>query len=769
MKILTRLLPGLSLGRFMILMASILALFTPMLLKADGLIIIHDPPHHVPGHFTFAPLEVSYHRVDVQIKDLVAVTSIDQEFYNPNKSRLEGTYLFPLPEGAHIDKFAMDIDGKMMEAELLAADKAKALYEEIVRKQRDPALLEYAGRGAFKVRIFPIEPNSRKRIKIAYTQLLKSDGGLTEYVYPLNTEKFSSVPVKDVSVRLSIDGKEPLKNVYCPSHKTDLRREGEFKAVLGYEDRNVRPDTDFKVIFSRRNNPLGINLLTSRRSGEDGYFMLLASPGFVSPKGTEARKDICFVLDSSGSMAGDKLEQAKKSLRFCLANLNPGDRFEIIRFSTEAEALFKGLQTADKEHIAAANSFVDQIKPIGGTAIGEALAMALANKKDAVSDERPYVVIFLTDGLPTIGETREDPIIEQLKKASQGTRIFPFGIGSDVNTHLLDRIASETRAASQYVLQKEDLEVKLSNFYTKIKEPVFCKLNLEFSNPSIRVTKLYPNPLPDLFNGDMLVLFGRYSGSGDAEARISGVFSGENRQFCGKLDFPESNPENSFIPQLWATRRVGWLLDEIRMHGESAEVKDEVTKLAREFGIVTPYTAYLILEDERRRDVPLAFRNFQEMERDGRVVAQSKARMESVYKESAAPEARSGDIAVTNAMSMQGLKDNSSFAADKSAVQYELKKSGAPLEDMKGYRASQTRNYAQQARVLNGRAFYQNGNIWVDSTAQSQKNIKQQKIVFNSDEYFELIRKNPSASPWFSLGNELDLIIGDTLYQIRES
>src|SRR6266550_4978355 len=180
--------------------AALVLLCLARTLLADGLIIVENPEHKVPGHFPFAPMEVNYHHVDVAIDDAVAVTSVDQEFYNPSAARTEGTYLFPLPRGAHIDKFSMDINGHQAEAELLSADKARAIYEDIVRKTRDPALLEYVGQDAFKVRIFPIEPNSTKHIKIRYTQVLKEDAGLVEYSYPLNTEKFSSKLIGDVSV-----------------------------------------------------------------------------------------------------------------------------------------------------------------------------------------------------------------------------------------------------------------------------------------------------------------------------------------------------------------------------------------------------------------------------------------------------------------------------------------------------------------------------------------------------------------------------------------
>jgi Ca-activated chloride channel family protein len=456
------------------LLSALVCLFIlPVFAVADGFIVINPGPTPIPvprGHFPFAPLEVTYHRVNVDINDQVAVTSVDEEFFNPNGQQLEGTYLFPLPPGAHIDKFSMDINGTMQEAELLPADKARAIYEEIVRKYRDPALLEYAGRDAFKVRIFPIEPRKGKRIKITYTQLLKSDSGLTEYTYPLNTETFSARPVRDVSVKINLACNQPLKSVYSPSHNVEIKRDGDKKAVIGFEDKNVRPDTDFKLIYSKTASPIGIDLLTYRNSPDDGYFLLLASPGTNVKAENIQPKDICLVLDTSGSMAengGKKMEQAKKALAFCLANLNDKDRFEIIRFSTEAEPFFNELEPADKAHIDKAQVFVSGLKPTGGTAINDAMMQAMTlGQKRSDADKRPYVVVFLTDGQPTIGETGEDAILANVKAAPGGgnTRIFTFGIGTDINTHLLDRISMETHAASQYVLPDEDLEIKLSNF-----------------------------------------------------------------------------------------------------------------------------------------------------------------------------------------------------------------------------------------------------------------------------------------------------------------
>ncbi|HEY8667885.1 MAG TPA: VIT domain-containing protein [Tepidisphaeraceae bacterium] len=788
MKILNRLAAGFAATLFVLLFAAFC--------RADGFIVIHDVPQPVPNHFVFAPLEVTYHRVSVEINDQVATTFVDEEFFNPNNARLEGTYMFPLPEGAHIDKFSMDMNGKMMDAELLSADKARAIYEDFVRRYKDPALLEYIGRDAFKVRIFPIEPNSRKHVKLQYTQLLKSDSGLVEYTYPLNTEKFSSKPLQDVSVKVSIDGKQPIKSVYSPSHSVDIRRDAANpnKAVIGYEDRNVRPDTDFKVIFSRSKDPIGIDLLTYRNGPDDGYFLLLASPGMDVARNAVQKKDICFVLDTSGSMAGPKLDQAKKALQFCLANLNEGDRFEIIRFSTDAEDVFGKLVDANKENIDKAQKFVADLKPIGGTAIHEALrkAQALRPVRSAPKPgdppveqigpaEHPYIIIFLTDGLPTVGVTQEDPIVQNAIKDGQSTRIFCFGIGNDVNTHLLDRIANATGALSQYVLPQEDIEVKVSDFYTKIKEPVLDHVTVSF-NGDIKTSQLYPNNIPDLFKGQMLTVFGRYSGKGPASVKITGNLNGQRKEFVTDVTFTERDTANQFIPRLWAMRRVGWLLEEIRLHGESGEVRDEVTRLARDWGIVTPYTSYLILEDETRRNVPLTMQTQREFRDDRMAHEGAKAQYDAANLEAADMMARTGEKALANASNSGGMKysENEQQAKDgimmgkgkeygagggRGGPVYQVKPSAAATQPSGGYKVAQT--YNQQARLVNGRAFYQNGQIWTDSTAQSKQNLKKQEIKFNSDEYFALLKQHPDIAQWLSLGDQVDVVVEDALVMVR--
>ena len=727
--------------------------------RGDGFIVVERPFLVRPGHFPFAPLDVASHHVEVKIDGQVAVTSIDQEFYNPNDQRQEGTYMFPVPKDAHIDKFSMEIGGKMVDAELLPADKARQIYEDIVRKMRDPALLEYAGRDLFKVRVFPIEPRSRKPIKISYTELLHSDAGTVTYSYPLSTEKFSAEPIKNLSVKVEVKSELPLASIYSPSHKLEIRRDGANRAVIGYESKDEKPDTDFQLVYNSEARDVGLSLITHKPAGEDGYFVLLAAPT-IAKETKSTPKDVVFVVDTSGSMAGAKLQQAKKALEFCVENLNGEDRFEIVRFSTEVEALFGKLVDADSEHRKRASNFIAELRPIGGTAIADALQSALKTRTEKT--ERPFVIIFLTDGLPTVGTRNPDDILAEVKKAGDA-RIFSFGIGSDVNTQLLDQIAERTRAFSQYVLANEDLEVKVSNFYTRIKEPVLTNVRLEFGG-GVRTSKLYPTQLPDLFKGDQLVLTGRYSVAGVAdpsreiEAKLTGIANGREQIFTYRVKFDDSS--NDYVARLWATRRVGFLLDEIRIHGETKELRDEATDLARRYGIVTPYTAYLIVEDEDRRRVPVTERSMQSMSAD------SSARAEVSKAWSGFKEKKDGEDAVANARSQNAFKfaDQSAasinYGAAESLRGFALNAPAAPAE------SERLTRYTQQSKFVNGRAFFQNGKQWVDTNAQNATG--RQRVQFNSEAYFDLLKNHPEAAPWMALGQNILLALDDTVYEITE-
>lgn len=750
------------------------SLFFSAPVQADGFIVvghhgrIFPPPRPrpIPPPRPIRPvspflLEVKYHRVNVDIDGQVAVTSVDQVFVNPTRHRLEGYYLFPVPVNAVIKKFSMDVNGKQVEAELLDAKKARRIYEDIVRRQRDPALLEYAGRGLFKARIFPIEPRSEKRVKITYHEVLNKDNRTVEYVYPLNTEKFSAKPLKDVSINVKLDSPETIKNIYCPTHEVDIVRKGKKRALISFEERNTKPDIDFKLYYSTDKKELGFSLLTYKpKRSEDGFFFLSLSPGHWTDSEGITQKDITFVLDVSGSMAGKKMKQAKKALLFCIENLNKGDRFEIIRFSTEAEGLFQKLAKVNDRNLDEAREFIDNLKPIGGTNIDDALSMALSMDK---RKGRPYMIVFLTDGKPTIGITDENSLVRKIKdKNRSGSRIFTFGIGNEINTHLLDKITRETRAYRTYITPKEDIEVKVSNFYTNVQSPVMTDLELDFGS-GIRVSKTYPRDLPDLFKGSSITLMGRYRGDGDAEIVLSGRVRDKKKSF--RFNLPDGfkshrdagSDKNDFIASLWAARRVGYLLDQVRLHGKDKELVDEITQLARTYGIITPYTSYLIVEDER---VNVRRRRIRRQDQTLGYVADRNAGFDEASKrEYEAIKSKSGAPSVRTSQEVQRLNKADNFkqaAAGGKRLSYRR-------------RDGKIRNVTSQVKQVQGRAIYNIGKFWVDSEVQQQgQNQKIQRIQFASEDYFKLLRKQPQSAQFLALGKNVRFVLQNNVYEIYE-
>jgi len=764
--------------------------------RAVGLIIIHDqpgvempaprlrppqPPHQPwnprPIH-RFTPLEIRSVQAEVSIRDQVAQTKITQEFYNPNPSRLEGTFILPLPKGAHLEKFKMEVNGKMTEAELLTADKARGIYEEIVRKAQDPALLEYVGRELIKVRIFPIEPHSTKRVEVSFAQVLRQDSGLIAYTLPLNTAKYSAHPIKNFSLKLDLASATPLKSIYSPSHTIELNRKSDHSAVIGLEESTVKPEKDFQLLYSTGAG-LGLNFLTYKKGADEGYFMLLAAPGVENTK--VLPKDVVFVIDTSGSMSGKKLEQAKKALQFCVQNLNPQDRFEIIRFSTEIEGLFRELRANASGSRQEAEKFIDQLKTLGGTAIHDALAKALTLRpKDST---RPFLVVFLTDGLPTVGNTSEEGILATVKGQNRGlTRVFCFGLGTDVNTRLLDRISEETSALSQYVLPEEDLEVKLSSFFAKVSDPVLANLELDFG--SIRVSKLHPARLPDLFAGQQLIALGRYQNPGRTQATLTGQAGEERKKFTYDVEFGDA-ATHDFIPRLWAAQRVGFLLDEVRLRGENAELKDEVTGLAKQYGIVTPYTSYLVTEDERMAAAgperpelstsydPLAFyrKNPELMKRYFPHLHEGSSQNLPAAPASAAQQRLmsrtgvSGDAAVAGTRYNQALKATVNEQQMRDAFGESRQ---FALTGRLGLVSEKQEAAQSQRQFVGNRAFLQLGQAWVEASVQDHAQDKVRRIEFNSQEYWDLASAHAELREIFALGAEVKFLFQGQVCEIYE-
>lgn len=621
------------------LTASMLALIALGLAPAALACRIILPPHPIPPpHRPMPPplreMEVKSHRAEIEIDGRMAKVGVSAVFHNPNPRRIEGTYWFPIGKGAAVSSFSMTVNGKTLEAELLEADKAANIYRSIVSQMKDPALLEYMGGGMLRARVFPIEPNQDVKIELAYDVRVRRDGALSRVAYPLLSAKpGGSNTLQSLVVDVTVKTPGPLKTVFTPGFKSQITRPDPNRARVTFEANKYLPEKDFEVVFSDSREKVGLDFLAYKK-GDDGYFMLFIAPDSELQAEEIAAKDIVFVIDTSGSMHGSKIKQAREALKFCVNSLSAKDAFNIVAFATDVNPFETSSVSADEANKTKALEFIDSLKARGGTAIDDALGFALKAKR---REGLLQMVVFMTDGLPTIGETDVQRILARFKDGTS-QRFFTFGVGTDVNTVLLDGVAELSRAYASYVRPGENLELALSSFYEKVASPVMT--NLELDSGKTRLTGLNPPKLPDLFKGQQLALTGRYSGKGVASMTLSGEVGGRREKFPFKADLA-SDARNSFVPRMWAVSRVAFLEEQIRLHGKSGELIDEIKRLGRQFGILTAYTSFLVVEEGLKREdlgrAREAFRGFA-LEADAATGAGAVAQsMERRSKKAATP------------------------------------------------------------------------------------------------------------------------------------
>jgi Ca-activated chloride channel family protein len=693
------------------------------------LVPVRWPQPRPPVHY--GPFTVKSMAIGVDITRQVAVTTIEQVFANPADRDQEGIYLFPVPKDASITKFSMWMNGEEVEGEIVEAGKARQIYEDIVRRMRDPGLLEYIGRDLFRARVYPIPARGEVKIKIVYAEVLRYDGGVVEYTHPLRVDGNPSGRVDFVSLAATIESDIPIKSLYSPTHEIDSRVDGR-RASCGFEFSRARLNRDFVLYYTVSEEDVGLNLLTHRTGDKNGYFMMLLSPGKIRDRGRVMSKDIVFVMDKSGSMKGEKIEQARRSLAYCIHSLNENDRFNIVAFSTAVETYADGLVRASRDEKNRADDFIDNIRARGGTDINEALLRALKTP----ASRNPKIIVFLTDGLPTVGETNIERILENLRDRNDTVRIFSFGVGFDVNTALLDRICVDHRGTVDYVKPEENIEVKVSRFFDKVGSPVLSDIELDVEG--IELFDVYPRQLPDLFEGTQLVVLGRYEGSGEKAITLKGDVGGRSRRLDYEGRFELRKDDFVFIPRLWANRKIAYLLSEIRLHGASRELVDEVIELSLEHGIITPYTSWLILEEGTERD---------------RVSLQS---LEPGRTDLPAPG--SPVLSTTDEFKRAGeayRKTTGADAFDMSAQLSEDRETAVEKKDESGL-----------VRFVDGVRFVKNGEVWVDERFETGMDTVD--LPFLSDEYFELLEKHPGVEKFLALGDKVTFVFDNQVYRITE-
>lgn len=690
-------------------------------LSAQGWV---EPLRPVPG----AWIERTASEVRVEVEGTIARVVVDEWFRAHGHALGEADYLYPLPPDAAFGSFSLYQGEEELRGEIMDADRAREIYEAIVRKRRDPALIELAGNGLLRARVFPLAPGEERRVTLRFTQILEKAGDALHLRYAGGTPNAAactaggSAPPNRCAARPSpvrlevevLDGRRFLEP-FSPTHTLNTRRDGE---ALLVETEGGLAGT-FSLFLPLAREGIGMTLATHKPVGEDGYFLLSLTPGRT--EAPPEPRDLTVVVDVSGSMSGEKIRQARAALADILESLSSRDRFRLVAFSNAVRPFDLQWRRAFAEDLAEAKTWVRRLGADGGTNISGALEEAF---RLGSPEDRLPVIIFLTDGIPTVGETSVHAISKLVTAGRHRARIFSFGVGHDVNTALLDQMTEVGRGTTSYVGPGESVERALNLLTNKIRYPVLTDLVLD-RTPG-RVKAIYPVEIPDVFAGEELVLFGRYETEGSDQSGLvvlRGSRGGETQRFSLESRYPERNEANAFLPRLWASRKLGFLMRRVWTEGPDPELVEEIRATALRYGLPSPYTSYLVLEPGM--DFPV------------------EPSVGGVIRDGMVPRAD---------LSVQGE------GAVRRAKQALLFRSVASSEDLREAEEAVAPNAAfleESSRSVAGRLFHLRDGVWIDG--QLQKDRAALVVEPFSEAYFDLLEVLPELKPYARAFEEAEI------------
>lgn len=688
--------------------------------------------------------------VRVRVMGRVAEIEVTEWFVNEGRRLAEGEYLYPLSGEAVFQGFSLFQGETELRGEIMDADRAREIYEAIVRRRADPALIELAGQGLIRARVFPIEPGDTRKVSLRYTQVLERAGGALQLQYAGGVRGGAQVGAGEIrrttgaletSFEVVVEDCETFLDPFSPTHTLDFDREGD-RMTVSVEGEVVGRMSLFLPIAG---DAVGLSVATHRPVGEDGYFMLTLSPDRVS--GDVQPRDITVVMDVSGSMSGEKMTQARDAIHQLLRSLSRVDRFRLLSFSSAVRSYSLDWTSARGSGLERAGEWVDRLAADGGTNIEAALTEAF--RLESPRDRLP-VVVFLTDGLPSVGVESPAALAKIAETQAGRARVFAFGVGNDVNTQLLDRLGEAGRGDTDYVVPGENVERALSLLAAKIKHPVLTELSL--TGGPIQIDQVYPVRLPDVFAGEELVLFGRFDGQGQGQVTVAGERMDRELEFSTKLVFPEASEANDYIPRLWASRKLGHLERQVWTEGMTEDLAEEIRSLALRYGLPSRYTSYLVTEPDavvQSRRLPMDMMNVLPGGRTMTSQAGAKTR-----RSPAAPAPTTGAGAVQAAESARRMRGADSQADLQRAEDEVMQEVFADLADSAGQRTA-----------VGGRVFELREEVWTDlAHAEGARTVQIERY---SAAWFDLIAVMPELEPILSqhenvviAGSELSVKVG---------
>ena len=527
----------LSMGEFFACMVTLILAFSSQGLNAQG----------------FVRSELA--QVEARIVDGTATVELEQTLRNDGTRPAEAVWVLPIPRGVSVDRFQMQIGDKTYDGEIHAAGTAQRVYEQIVRRRRDPGLLEYVDDGLLRARIFPIPGGGTATIRVGYRQVMEPTLGVFHFEFPVDalavggfvtsnpnqgSVRSGGVRPERISLQVTVESKRALQTVYSPSKDFEIVREDDHHAQASYEVSGVEASGRLELFFSNGDKSVGLDLL-SHKDGDEGQFLLLLTPQLELDDSRRTPRSVQFVLDTSGSMKGEKIRQARASLEQFVQSLEEDDYFDIVPFAGYIDSFFGRPVRATKKNRAAAIERIQGIEARGGTniegALGHAFTHSMPKPAEFEGEIEPLpVVVFLTDGLPSIGE--QDPrrlLVQSLENNEQEARVFVFGVGSDVNTRLLDDLAWANRGERSYVREGEDIEVETSALFEKLGYPAMTDVEIGFESDveGLRVFGVEPQVVPEAKRCHQVAF---------AENHNVSPMKRDEGQVLGQVAFPRRRP-----------------------------------------------------------------------------------------------------------------------------------------------------------------------------------------------------------------------------------
>jgi len=681
-------------------------------------------------------------RVDARLDGLILQVECEQTFRNVGGRQEEVEILLPVPADAVVTDGLLMADGREYPAEVLPADQARRIYEEIVRSRRDPALIELVGHGLIRLSAFPIPPGGTRTVSFRYHMSVAAREGRARLLFPV-AALCGLNRIGPLDLDLEIEGRDPLAQLYSPSHDVEIEREGPTAARLRFATDRPNPHETLEIIAVRDARPIGVDLRTARGHGEDGYFLLAVSPGWdLLTERESASKTIIFVLDTSGSMEGEKFEQSRRALRRMIEEISPRDRFNIVAFAGDVEILFpEGPSRATDRSRERALDWIDRLEATGGTAIAAALDEA------AGQVGRSGLVLFLTDGRPTVGEQDPEAILGRARIDRRAVRFYAFGVGYDVDARLLDDLARQGGGSVSYVRPGEDVDEAVTALRHRVERP--CARNVRLEVAGVRIHDVYPEGPRDLFAGEPLIFAGRVKrNAGPATVRLTAEDAGGERlSGSWRVDFGDPEARSSSVPVLWASRRAASLLERIRREGHDPFALAELRDLSRRYGILNEEVALLAREDEP-------------MLADGSV---GGAR-DLAARQSPAPSTW-GAVQSAEGLHLRGgrgAQADSKKEVDLSAKLWSL--SEARTKSMIEAERPADRDDVTAGEV----SFRRDGEWWTDAriTPTLPSGTETIRLRTYGAAYFELARDGGKLAAWLSIGDRVRVLLPGILLEI---